>query len=157
MEMGTVLELGTKRVGTRPSTQRRSWVADTVRCVASDFEAGQDVDIVADDDAERLSEFFAQSSIDAIIACSVFEHIRKPWLAAAEMGKLLRRGGLVFVQTHHTYPLHAYPFDYWRFSCETMETLFSAESGFADQSSWYDFPASGLRKPSLNSLDSRHS
>lgn len=140
LEKGTVLELGTKRVGNQPSTLRRSWVRDTVGYIACDFEAGLDVDVVVD--AESLSKTFPQSSIDAVIACSVFEHIRKPWLAAREIGKVLRPGGLVFVQTHHTYPLHAYPFDYWRFSREALEALFSAENGFANQSTWYDFPAS---------------
>lgn len=42
------------------------------------------------------------------------------------------------------HPLHAYPHDYWRFSREAMETLFSDENGFCNQQSWYDFPASAL-------------
>jgi hypothetical protein len=71
----------------------------------------------------------------------VFEHIRKPWLAAREIAKVLKPGGIVFVQTHQTYPIHADPYDYWRFSREAMETLLDAETGFSNQTSWYDFPA----------------
>jgi hypothetical protein len=35
---------------------------------------------------------------DALIACSVFEHIRKPWLAAEEIGKILKPGGTAFTR-----------------------------------------------------------
>src|SRR5579863_6388183 len=89
---GTLLELGTRRVVGTPSTARRDW-APQLGYIACDFEAGDDVDIVAD--AEKLSSTFEVGSIDAIVACSVFEHIRKPWLAAEEMGKVLRPGGRI--------------------------------------------------------------
>lgn len=138
----TVIELGTRRTSNRPSTLRREWVPESSRYIASDFQAGEDVDVVAD--AEKLSDAFPPSSIDAIIACSVFEHIRKPWMAAVEIGKVLRPGGKAYIQTHQTYPLHAYPHDYWRFSREAMEALFDTENGFCNQQSWYDFPASVL-------------
>jgi SAM-dependent methyltransferase len=138
----TVIELGTLRTSNRPSTTRRSWAPSGSHYVTSDFQPGLDVDVVAD--AEKLSQTFALGSVDALIACSVFEHIRKPWLAAEEIGKILKPGGMAFIQTHHTYPLHAYPHDYWRFSREAMETLFSDENGFCNQQSWYDFPASVL-------------
>jgi SAM-dependent methyltransferase len=137
-----VIELGTLRTSNRPSTVRRDWAPVGTHYVASDFQSGLDVDVVAD--AEKLSQTFAPGSVDAVIACSVFEHIRKPWLAAEEIGKVLKPGGMAFIQTHHTYPLHAYPHDYWRFSREAMETLFSDECGFKDQQSWYEYPASVL-------------
>ena len=142
LKSGTVLELGTRRVEGNPPTVRRDWVPDGVRYIGCDYQSGFDVDEVVD--AEKLSETFASGSIDAVIACSVFEHIRKPWIAAQEISKVLRRGGWAFVQTHQTFPIHAYPYDYWRFSREAMETLFSAECGFCNQVSWYDFPASIL-------------
>jgi SAM-dependent methyltransferase len=136
---GTIIELGTRRVDSTPSTVRRHRVQSGVRYIASDFQAGVDVDVVAD--AEQLSQTFEPGSIDAVIACSVFEHIRKPWLAAAEIGKVLKPGGFAYVQTHNCFPIHAYPYDYWRFTREALETLFSDEVGFTDQKSWYDFPA----------------
>jgi SAM-dependent methyltransferase len=136
---GSVLELGTLRsVPDRP-TLRRDQVQPGVQYVASDFQAGVDVDVVAD--AEKLSETFAPGSFDAVIACSVFEHIRRPWLAAAEIGKVLKPGGFIYIQTHNCFPIHAYPYDYWRFTREAMETLFAEDVGFIKQKSWYDFPA----------------
>src|SRR5215213_5527306 len=87
LQAPSVVELGTRRTETGIPTVRRHWAVA---------------------DAERLSETFAPGSIDAVIACSVFEHIQRPWLAAAEIGKVLRLGGKVFVQTHFAFPLHAY-------------------------------------------------
>ncbi|MDQ8728369.1 class I SAM-dependent methyltransferase [Bradyrhizobium sp. LHD-71] len=142
VQTGTVLELGTRRVAGDPPTVRRTWVAPSVRYVACDYMSGLDVDAVVD--AERLSKTFEAGSIDAVIACSVFEHIRRPWLAAEQIGKVLRPGGRVYVQTHQCYPIHAHPYDYWRFSREAMETLFAQEFGFKNQASWYEYPASIL-------------
>ncbi len=138
LNSGTFLELGTRRTANGLPTGRREW-APHLRYIGSDFQAGYDVDIVAD--AERLSDAFEKGSIDAVIACSVFEHIRRPWLAAEEIGKVLRPGGRIYIQTHNCFPIHAYPFDYWRFTREAMEVLFCRENGFCQQQSWYDFPA----------------
>lgn len=136
---GRVVELGTRRVGGAAPTTRRDWVPAGVDYIGCDFEAGADVEIVAD--AESLSQTFGPASIDAVIACSVFEHIRRPWIAAAEIGKVLRPGGQAFIQTHNAFPVHGHPHDYWRFSREALETLFSAESGFCSRQSWYEYPA----------------
>ena len=40
-----------------------------------------------------------------------------------------------------TYPLHAYPYDYWRFSTEALQTLFCEKIGFKTLHSSYEFPA----------------
>jgi SAM-dependent methyltransferase len=135
-----VVELGTRRTATGISTVRRDWAAADADYILSDFMPGEDVEVVAD--AEHLSDTFAPGSVDAIIACSVFEHIRRPWLAAAEIGKVLKPGGRVFVQTHLAFPIHAYPHDYWRFTTEALETLFCGEAGLRNIASFYDFPCS---------------
>ena len=135
-----VIELGTRRTGNDIPTVRRDWAAPDATYICTDFMPGLDVDVVAD--AEHLSATFEPGSIDAVIACSVFEHIRKPWLAVAEIGKVLRPGGRAFVQTHFAFPLHAYPHDYWRFSREALETLFGEDEGFVRRESFYRFPCS---------------
>lgn len=139
---GTVIELGTRRVDRNPSSVRRHWVPTGVRYLGCDFRAGEDVDLVAD--VESLSKSIEAGTVDAIIACSIFEHIRRPWIAVDEIAQVLRPGGRIFVQTHQCYPVHAHPQDYWRFSREALEVLFGPEAGFQNQRSWYDFPASIL-------------
>ena len=113
-EGARVLEIGTRRIEGGAPTTRRQWAHPSAEYVTSDFMPGLDVDVVSD--AETLSATFGTETFDAVIACAVFEHIRRPWLASAEIGKVLRPGGKVFVQTHFAFPIHAYPYDYWRFT-----------------------------------------
>ncbi|KAA1251997.1 class I SAM-dependent methyltransferase [Mycobacterium simiae] len=122
-----VLEIGTRRVARTPSTVHRDWVPHAAKYIGSDFASGQDVDVVAD--VCELSTVFGEQSFDAIISCSVLEHIQYPWVAAVEMSRTLKVGGFMFVMTHQTFPLHAHPHDYYRFSKEGLETLFSPQIG----------------------------
>ncbi len=133
-----VLEIGTRRTEGGAPTTRRHWAHPNAEYVTSDFMAGLDVDVVAD--AEKLSDTFGTEAFDAVIGCSVFEHIRRPWLAAPEICKVLRPGGKTFIQTHFAFPVHAYPYDYWRFTREALESLFGPEAGFASCESYYEFP-----------------
>jgi SAM-dependent methyltransferase len=134
-----VLEIGTRRTEGGAPTTRRHWAHPSAEYVMSDFMPGLDVDVVAD--AEKLSETFGTEAFDAVIGCSVFEHIKRPWLASAEIAKVLRPGGKVFVQTHFAFPIHAYPYDYWRFTREALATLFGPEAGFSECTTYYEFPA----------------
>jgi len=117
-----VLEIGTKRSIANRTTHKKEIFPFASEYILSDFEDGIDVDILSN--AERLSETFEENHFDFIVSCSTFEHIKKMWLVPDEMWKILKPDGHVFVQTHHTFPLHAYPFDYWRFTKEAMQTLF---------------------------------
>ena len=53
-----------------------------------------------------------------------------PWVAAVELGHVMRLGGLVYVQSHQTWPVHDAPWDFWRFSKYGWDTLFHTYSGF---------------------------
>jgi SAM-dependent methyltransferase len=132
-----VLELGTKRSKPNRSTMHHDWIPHASSYVGTDFMEGTDVDIVAD--IHTLSATLGEKSYDIIISCSTFEHVQYPWIAAEEISRTLKTGGLVFVQTHFSFPLHAYPSDYWRFSTEALKTLFSRQLGFEVISSSYDF------------------
>jgi SAM-dependent methyltransferase len=131
-----VLELGTRRVEGRPPTHRMAW-APQCSWVRVDYQAGPDVDIVAD--AHNLLETFSASSFDAVLACSVFEHIQRPWVAARSIAQVLKPGGRAFVQTHQSFPLHAHPHDYWRFSTEGLRTLFE-DAGLEVENAYYEYP-----------------
>ena len=84
---------------------------------------------------------------DVILSASTFEHLKYPGLAAHELLKTLTVGGLLFVQTHQSFPLHGYPSDYFRFSREALASLFGTTMGFEVVATGYDFPARDLRPP----------
>lgn len=117
----------------------RDWVPHAAEYLGSDFEAGLDVDVVAD--VHKLSDVVGDNRFDAIVSCSVFEHVQYPWIAVVELCRALKPGGLIFVQTHQSFPLHAYPFDYWRFSTDALKTLFSGQVGFKVIGAEYVFRA----------------
>jgi hypothetical protein len=134
----SVLELGTKRSKPERSTMHRDWVPHASEYLGTDMEPGADVDIVAD--LHRLSEAVGEERFDVIITCSTFEHVKYPWIAAHELMKTLRVGGLLYLQTVQTFPLHGYPSDYYRFSREALASLFPASMGFEVVATNYDFP-----------------
>lgn len=96
--------------------------------IGFDIIDGPNVDIVGD--AHALSSFISPESIDAIISKAVFEHIAMPWRVALEINKVLKVGGLAYIATHHVYPTHEMPWDFWRYGYDALGTIFSPETGF---------------------------
>ena len=138
MENATVLELGTKRSIPERPTHHRSWLHPSAKFIMSDFQEGLDVDVVCD--IQSLGDAFARDSIDVVIACSVFEHVQRPWIAAHQIARVLKPGGMVFVQTHQSFPIHGYPNDYWRYTTEALTTIFE-DANLETINVQYHFPA----------------
>jgi hypothetical protein len=106
----------------------RDWLPDTCRYVGFDVHAGPNVDVVGD--AHQLSSHLERDSVDVAWSISTFEHLAMPWVAAVELGHVMKLGGLVYVQSHQTWPVHDAPWDFWRFSKFGWDTLFHKYSGF---------------------------
>lgn len=134
-----MLELGTHRSIVGRSTKHENLVPNAAEYLGTDIQEGIDVDIVAD--VHKLSEIVGEKQFDIIVSCSSFEHFKYLHLAAHEVVKTLRIGGLLFIQTHQSFPLHAYPFDYFRFSREALAGLFGTKMGFEVILTDYEFPA----------------
>lgn len=138
LEAPRVLELGTRPYPGSEAPMRRDWVPHAREYHGMDREAGPQVDLVAD--VHRLSALAGVERYDVVIACSVFEHYRYPHLAAHEVMKVMSIGGLLFLQTHQSFPLHAFPHDYHRFSEEALRSLFPGTMGLAVEATDYEFP-----------------
>ena len=80
------------------------------------------VDVVAD--AHRLP--FRDASVDLIHGSAFVEHLRKPWIAAEEMARVLKPGGHVYLECNFVYPFHGYPGMYFNASIDGMRSLFEA-------------------------------
>lgn len=65
------------------------------------------------------------NTFDVIFSSDVFEHINRPWLASKEISRILKPGGIVIIVTLWSWRNHPCPIDYWRFSPECLEFLFS--------------------------------
>ncbi len=64
------------------------------------------------------------SSYDFIYSADTFEHIKKPWLAAKEIERILRPEGIIFIIVPFAYRYHECPVDYWRYSPHALVSLF---------------------------------
>ena len=133
-----VLELGTRQWILGRPTHHGSWLSAGSTHVKSDITSGEDVDVVAD--AHDLSPF-GDGEFDAVIAISVWEHLRKPWIAAEAARRVLKNGGLIYVATHHSFPVHGYPSDYCRWTDEGLKALFD-EPEWRDAKASFSYPCS---------------
>jgi len=143
-----VLELGTIRSIPDRSTRHDHWVPNAGEYLGTDIKAGVDVQVVAD--AHRLSKVVGEEQFDIIISCSTFEHLKYPHLAAHQLMKTLKIGGILYIQTHQSFPLHAYPYDYFRFSREALAGLFGTKMGFRVIATGYSIPLSLYSPHSLD-------
>jgi SAM-dependent methyltransferase len=66
----------------------------------------------------------ADGSYDVVLSVDVFEHIDRPWLAAAEISRILAPGGLSYTSTLFSWRYHPCPIDFWRYTPEALEFLF---------------------------------
>lgn len=131
-----VLELGTRRWNDTIPTHHKHFApeSDYVMC---DILEGLDVDVVAD--AHDLAPF-EDASFDAYIAISTYEHLQRPWIAAKAARRILRPGGLLLVVTHQTFPIHGYPYDFFRFTDTALAGIF-ADAGFDIIERGYEYPS----------------
>lgn len=91
-----------------------------------DYYAGENVDVVGD--AHELSKYF-NKKFDLIFSSAVFEHLAMPWKVSAEIIKLLKLNGHVFVETHYSYSTHERPWHFFQFSENALDILFPEKFG----------------------------
>lgn len=141
-ESPVVLELGTKQSIDNRTTMHKAWIPHAKEYYGTDFDEGKDVDILAD--VHEISHVLNKQNTypkeyDIIISASTFEHIRNPFKAMEELSKILRKDGTIFVCTHNCFPIHAYPYDYWRFTIESLEAIM-IDAGIKVLGASYTFP-----------------
>ncbi len=121
-----VLEIGSRmRSGI---SNRNAVVPRHLKFTGIDIMAGDGVDVVGD--AHDLTRYFSRNTFDFVYSLNVFEHLLMPWKVVIEMNRVMKKGGLALILTHHAFPLHDIPCDFWRFSDKAWHGLFNAFSGF---------------------------
>ena len=120
----SLIELGSRP---RSGVTYRSNFKDVKKYTGVDIQHGEHVDVVAD--IHTLSQTITEQ-YDFAFSISVFEHLLMPWVAAVELNSVLIEGGLAFIQSHPTWPLHDEPWDFFRFSKDAWKGLFNEFTGF---------------------------
>ena len=121
-----ILEIGSREV-TGHSNARKQ--LSNAEYIGFDYYAGPNVDVVGD--AHKLSSYFKEGTqFDIIYSSACFELFAMPWLVASEIAKLLKVGGIVFVETHFSFVAHERPWHFFHFTDIALKTLFSPTLGF---------------------------
>src|SRR5262249_2508938 len=84
-------------------------------------QEGPDVTIVGD--IQNCPQI-PSNCFDVIVCTQVLEHVANPFLAVAELRRILKPGGRLLVTVPAAYPYHAIPHDYWRFTRDSAQLLF---------------------------------
>lgn len=71
---------------------------------------------------------FADAAFDIAISTQVLEHVPDPERVVAEIHRVLKPAGKVFLSAPFAWERHDYPGDYWRFSEEGLRKIFSVFS-----------------------------
>lgn len=101
-----------------------------------DIVDGEGVDFVCDITlpVEKIRRILGVKTFGLIIAPHVLEHVKKPWIAAKNMQKLLARDGKIFITVPWVQAYHDFLADYWRISFSGLAELFD---GIHFLSRWY--------------------
>lgn len=67
---------------------------------------------------------FDDASFDSIICTQVFEHLSEPFIAAAELSRVLKVGGHVLLTVPQVNELHEEPHDYFRYTKFGLKHMF---------------------------------
>lgn len=108
MTQPRILEIGSQDV----NGSIRSVAPLDATYVGADFVSGKGVDVVLEDAYELP---FEDGSFDLCVTSSCLEHSRFFWLSFLEIVRVVRAGGLIYLNVPSNGPFHQYPYDYWRF------------------------------------------
>ena len=100
------------------------------------------LDIVTESDDVILADIcdcpeVPDATFDIVFSRNTYEHLPRPWRAAAETARILKPGGLALVSTCFAWRFHPVPGDYFRFSHMGLELLFE-DAGLETITSGYD-------------------
>jgi SAM-dependent methyltransferase len=120
---GSVLDLG---AGDRPSYWR--FIARPTRLTLVDIDINARPSLVA---SLETGLPLASERFDAVLAFNVFEHIYRSAALARETHRVLRRGGRLYCSVPFLVPIHADPYDFFRYTGWTLQNLLG-EAGYED-------------------------
>lgn len=145
----TIVDIGSQAVGGQFSM--RNLVPPNVKYIGLDFQQGNNVDLVLEDAYVYPLE---DNSVDYVISSSCFEHSEFFWLSFLEIMRVLKPGGLFYLNAPSNGAFHRWPVDCWRFypdsalalsrwakrnghDCAVLEQFTSLR----EQDIWFDYVA----------------
>jgi len=116
LETASVVEIGSQNV----NVSLRDVCPKHYSYTGLDYEAAKGVDIVLEDEYKFP---LADGGTDIVVTSSCFEHAEMFWLTFLEGMRILRSGGLFYINAPSKGEYHAYPQDCWRFYPDAAKAL----------------------------------
>jgi len=95
--------------------------SNSIKIVKLDISLGSSIDVLAD--AHILP--FRDDTFQGVVCQAVLEHTRHPQIIIEEMHRILQKSGMVYVEVPFLQGFHPSPTDYYRFTLEGINFLFS--------------------------------
>lgn len=117
---GRTVDLGAGTAKYKPLIQPH-----TTEYITFDLSPHSSIDVVGDIEATP----FADNEFDTVVSTQVLEHVRRPWMVAQEIHRILKPGGILILTAPFLVQHHGHPDDYFRFTTSGITTLFE-DQGF---------------------------
>lgn len=92
----------------------------TCKYIGVDFIAGKGIDVVLEDPYKLP---FEDSSVDIVVSSSCLEHSEMFWVVFLEILRVLKPGGLCYLNVPSNGEFHRFPVDCWRFYPDSGNAL----------------------------------
>lgn len=115
-ETATVVDIGAQDV----NGSLKEVIKSNCKYVGVDFVIGRGVDVILDDPYKLP---FEDNSVDIIVSSSCFEHSEFFWLLFLEISRILKPGGVCYINAPSNGLFHQYPVDCWRFYPDSGRAL----------------------------------
>ena len=83
---------------------------------------------------------FRDGSFDLVFSLAVTEHVRRPWVLASEMQRVVKKGGTIHVDSAFLQPIHGYPSHYFNMTHSALRALFNELEVVSLQPAPYQHP-----------------
>jgi SAM-dependent methyltransferase len=103
-----------------PHPVLRSFAPATSKYIGIDMIEDKNVDIVVSD---PYTLPFDDNSVDVVVSSSCFEHSEFFWLLFNDIVRVLRPGGIFYLNVPSNGNFHRYPVDCWRFYPDSAKAL----------------------------------
>lgn len=105
--------------------------------IGADMRKGTGVDVVLN----VIKIDLPSESVGTVLLMDTIEHVEFPRKAIKEIHRILKPDGILIMSSVMNFPIHDYPFDYWRFTPEAFRSLMRPfDSSFYDWAGEEIFP-----------------
>ncbi len=122
---GPVYEFGSYQVATQEGFADLRPFFPGLEYIGTDMREGPGVDIILNLHAIDLPA----GTVGTALCLETLEHVEYPHKAVEEIHRVLQPDGIAVISSTMFFPIHDFPYDYWRFTPEAFRSLLKPFNG----------------------------